>query len=229
MIDFHSHVLPKMDDGSSNVEESIQMLEMLWAQGVKKVVATPHFVANSESIDKFLQRRQKSYEMLCEKANDNLPKMVLGAEVEYYSGIGRMENLDKLCIEGTSILLLEMPFVRWTEYTVRELEEISATKNVTVVLAHVERYIAKNGINVLHRLYQNGIFMQVNAECFETFLVRRKICRLFENGAIRFLGSDCHNTTSRKPQIYKAFDFLKKKYGEEFINQFNEYGSSILF
>lgn len=223
MIDLHSHILPKMDDGSAGVEESVQMLEMLSAQGVESVVATPHFVANCESVDKFLQRRKRAYEALCSATTYALPKLVLGAEVEYYSGIGRMENLERLCIEGTSILLLEMPFMRWTEYTVRELEEISSTKNVMVVLAHVERYISKNGINVLQRLYQNGILMQVNADCFDKIFARKKICRLFEEGAIRFLGSDCHNTTSRQPQIYKALDFLRKTYGQEFIDQFNEY------
>ena len=223
MIDLHSHILPKMDDGSAGVEESLQMLQMLSSQGVERVAATPHFVANSESLDKFLQRRKEAYEALCKAANNTLPEILLGAEVEYYSGIGRMENLDRLCIEGTSILLLEMPFMRWTEYTVRELEEISATKNVTVVLAHIERYIAKNGMNVLQRLYQNGVLMQANADCFEKIFVRKKMCRLFEEGAIRFLGSDCHNTTSRQPQIYKALDFLKKTYGQELIEQFKEY------
>lgn len=44
MIDFHSHVLPCMDDGSKSTEESIQMLSMLREQGVETVVATPHFM-----------------------------------------------------------------------------------------------------------------------------------------------------------------------------------------
>ena len=52
MIDFHTHILPLMDDGSKSIEESIKMLKMLSAQGVKRIVATPHFYANDESVDK---------------------------------------------------------------------------------------------------------------------------------------------------------------------------------
>lgn len=46
MIDLHSHILPRMDDGSRSTEESLQMLTALAAQGVTDVAATPHFYAS---------------------------------------------------------------------------------------------------------------------------------------------------------------------------------------
>ncbi len=228
MIDWHTHILPKMDDGSSDCDESVLMLKMLSQQGVKRVIATPHFVANNESVDKFLQRRRQTYDILCKKTNESLPDIILGAEVKYYSGISKLEKLEKLCIEGTLILLLEMPFSRWTEYTVRELEEMALTSNVTIVIAHIERYVSKNNLKVLQRLYHSGVLMQINANCFDHLFVRAKICRLIESGAVCFLGSDCHNSTSRQPQIDKALCFLAKKYGKEFINRFNEQGLILL-
>lgn len=229
MIDWHSHVLPNIDDGSSSPEESAVMLKMLSEQNVDHVVATPHFIANNESVDCFLQRRKEAFKSLCDITQDKLPNIILGAEVKYYNGISRMEKLEELCIAGTSVLLLEMPFGKWTEYTVRELEEIATTKNITVVLAHIERYFSKNSINVFRRLYQSGILMQANANCFDTFFARNKAYKLLECEAIRFIGTDCHNTTTRQPNIKKAFELLQKKYGEAFINQFNEYGLSVLF
>ena len=56
MIDFHSHILPAMDDGSKNIEESLQMLRMLQEQGVERVIATPHFYADENPPDVFLRR-----------------------------------------------------------------------------------------------------------------------------------------------------------------------------
>ena len=58
MIDFHTHILPKMDDGSKSTEESIAMLKMQAEQGIRWVVATPHFYAEPESPQDFLQRRK---------------------------------------------------------------------------------------------------------------------------------------------------------------------------
>ena len=73
MIDFHSHILPLMDDGSRSVEESCKMLEELSSQGVTKVAATPHFSANNETVEKFLERRKSSFGMLKEGLTDNMP------------------------------------------------------------------------------------------------------------------------------------------------------------
>ena len=62
MIDFHTHILPNVDDGSKGVEESTLMLTRLFEQGVNKVIATPHFYANDESVDEFLLRRNAAFE-----------------------------------------------------------------------------------------------------------------------------------------------------------------------
>ena len=64
MIDFHSHILPGMDDGSQTVEESLTLLEMLRAQGVDTVAATPHFYARENSPEVFLRRRREAWERL---------------------------------------------------------------------------------------------------------------------------------------------------------------------
>ena len=64
MIDWHSHILPAVDDGSRNAEESIKLLELLAEQGVKTVVATPHFIADNESVEDFLRRRSSSFNEL---------------------------------------------------------------------------------------------------------------------------------------------------------------------
>ena len=73
MVDFHSHVLPAVDDGSRDVAESIALLTDLAKQGVKTVVATPHFYANRHSVNRFLEKRQTAYEkLIAEKLKSTL-------------------------------------------------------------------------------------------------------------------------------------------------------------
>lgn len=227
MIDWHSHILPGVDDGSQNVEQSISILNMQAVQGVKTVVATPHFLANDESVESFLERREKAYEELKKQLPENSPNILLGAEVKYYNGISKMADLGKLKIEDSKLLLLEMPMSRWTEYTVRELTELSCKGNMRIVLAHIERYMSFQKSNVWERLFESGLLMQVNASFFTSYMTKRKAISLLRQGMIHFVGSDCHNTTSRAPKIDKAFDIIKKKFGDEYINRMNEYGYSL--
>lgn len=53
-IDFHSHILPNMDDGSSGIDESLKLLQMLADQNVEKVILTSHFYRQNENIEKFI-------------------------------------------------------------------------------------------------------------------------------------------------------------------------------
>ena len=169
MIDWHSHVLPLMDDGSKSVDESLSILKMQTEQGVNTVIATPHFYANDESVDSFLERRKESYEKLLASFDEESPKILLGAEVAYYSGISRLENLSSLCIEGTRLLLLEMPFSKWTDYVIKEICELALQGRVVIILAHIERYLGLQGIKVFEELLEYGVIMQVNANFFCRF------------------------------------------------------------
>jgi len=66
MIDFHSHVLPKLDDGSRSTKESVEMMRRAVSQGITAMVATPHFYADRETPKEFLKRREESWKRLRE-------------------------------------------------------------------------------------------------------------------------------------------------------------------
>ena len=170
MIDWHCHILPQMDDGSRDVAESISLLQMQAEQGVRTVVATPHFYANDESVESFLARREEAYGNLKEALTNALPTVVLGAEVHYYRGISRMPNLKDLCIQNSKILLLEMPMGRWSEDMILELVEMSSMGGIRLALAHIDRYWSFQKHAVWKRLYECGILMQVNASFLQPFL-----------------------------------------------------------
>lgn len=227
MVDIHSHILPKMDDGSKSEEESLAMLRMLSDQGVSCVVATPHFYANNESVGTFLKRRTKAYESLRSITQEGFPKVVLGAEVRYYEGISHMDNLSELCIQGTDILLLEMFSGKWGTMIIRELIDIVATRKITLVLAHIERYIQYQQEETLEMLLDNGVLMQMNSSHVNNLFTRRKALNLLRNETVQFLGSDCHDSVNRPPDIGKAATIIKNKLGTDFLNYFVDYGNEL--
>lgn len=204
MVDIHSHVLPGMDDGSKSVEESIQMLKVTVQQGIRQIAATPHFYPADNSPEQFLDRRAKAEKRLRDAWQPWFPELRIGAEVYYFEGMSHAEALDDLRIEGTELLLLEMPFAPWSERMVREIEEIQARSGITVLMAHIERYFRFQKSQVWEELMQTGVRMQCNAEFFLHWKTRRKALRMLKAGKIHFLGSDCHNMRSRQPVLGEA-------------------------
>lgn len=128
MIDFHTHILPGIDDGSRSADESIQMLRAM--PEVTHVVATPHFYAWENTPERFLRRRTAAWEQLRERLDDTAPDIRLGAEVCYFEGICRSDELHSLCIEGTNVLLLEMPFEKWSSRALHDLLELGHRANL---------------------------------------------------------------------------------------------------
>ncbi len=229
MIDFHCHLLPNVDDGSSSVDESLRILEKLSQQTVETVVATPHFIANNESVEHFLHRRQMAYEVLTENLRDGLPKIRLGAEVEFYEGISNLKDLNKLCIEGTNILLIEMMNIKWTKLVITELYRLVALGNIQIMIAHVERCLFMQDPEVVDYLLTNGVIMQSNASYFIRTLTKRKACKYLSNNIIHVLGSDSHNMTSRPPRIKEALDVIEKKLGAEFVENLVSISKDIIY
>lgn len=214
MIDVHSHILPGMDDGSSSTAESVQMLRALAQQGVQQVVATPHFYASQDRLDTFLSRRESAAAAIRSVWEPGFPQMTLGAEVYFFNGISRTEELELLKLSDSELLLLEMPFSTWTEHMIAELLELQARRNVTVLLAHIERYLSLQKTAVWHRLLEQGVLMQCNASFFLNRRTKRKALRILRKGNIHFLGSDCHNMTTRPPRIGDAMEVIVAALGD---------------
>ena len=140
VIDFHSHILPGIDDGSRNVETSIGMLRMCKEHGVDTMIATPHFYADSNTVERFIDSRQKAYDKIMAE-NMDIPQIIMGAEVAFFAGISRAEKTDALKVEGTDIMLLEMPFVTWSDSVVQEVRDLIEKRHFHIILAHIERFL----------------------------------------------------------------------------------------
>lgn len=231
MIDFHSHILPGIDDGSQNLEESIKMLYEQYKHGVQKVILTPHFYASRDSVDHFLKRRAECFSIVQEavtEKNWNL-KLYAGAEVYYFPDIGKAEDVSRLCLEGTSVLLLELPFCQWKEDMLKDVKRIIEKQNLTVLLAHIERYCGfQKDKGIWNQMMELPLYLQVNAGSFLKWKQRQFGFRLLREGAQIVLGSDCHNLERRPPNLWEGREAIHKKTGDEFLQDIDRLGERIL-
>lgn len=220
VIDFHSHVLPSIDDGSSSTVMSREIMTETRRQKVKKMVASPHFYPDRMALDSFLHKRDESVKSLLSVWDEETcPNIYLGAEVAYYEGISLSSYLDRLTIVGTNTLMIEMPFYKWSKKEVSEVIDISLKWDLNVILAHIERYLLWQDEDTLKRLLDAGIFIQSNAENFVDYDTRRKALEMVKNGEIHILGSDTHNTSTRPQMIGQAKNIIKESLGEEAIRE----------
>ncbi len=210
MIDIHTHILPGIDDGSKSSEESIQMLRTEARQGIDEVVLTPHFYADQNSISEFLERRERAWNRLEPHLTDALPQLRLGAEVQYFEGICRAEGLERLKIQDSDLLLLEMPFSKWSERMVEDVLELNDRDDMQILLAHVERYISFENKKYYSRLLDDGVLFQSNISFFMRWQTRLEAMSMLNKGMIHVLGSDCHSMKHRPP----AWDALPVKVRE---------------
>lgn len=221
ITDFHSHILPMMDDGSQSPEESLRMLKLLKAQGVERVVATPHFYPKQENPDSFLKRREEAAVMLrsaikfAELGESDVPEVLVGAEVAYYNGMSLSNRIRELCIEGTNVMLLEMPFCKWSDSVVSEVCKMQRELGLQIVLAHVDRYMQYVDSAKLFKLKSYRVLMQVNADPFLRFFSGRKMLKLLQTGTANVLGSDFHNLEERSSHMDEAMQtIIDRGYGE---------------
>lgn len=207
MIDFHTHILPGIDDGSRSIEESIVMLQAEAAAGISRVVFTPHYYASQNSPEEFLHRRRKSWNALMPYMDRDMPKVSFGAEVQYFEGICEVKEILDLRIVGTPYLLVEMPFRHWEERMLEDIVELNANLDTVVVLAHIERYLSNVSSQSLAYLRDNGVKIQMNVSMFSQWRSSRMAMSMLKAGEVHILGTDCHSMGHRRPN----WDLLPEK------------------
>ena len=215
MVDFHSHILPGVDDGSESVEESIEMLRESKQQGVEAVVVTPHFYADRDTPERFVRRRAEAAEKLRESvAEMDLPKIILASEVSYFEGMSDSGILDAMKIEGTDVVLVEMPAISWNDRMIDEVSAIYEKTGIVPMIAHIDRYIKVFGKKNMADWFEGlPVIIQANSSFFEGWKYSRLALKMFMESKIHVIGSDAHNMTTRAPNMTIAFDALSKRFG----------------
>lgn len=231
MIDWHTHILPSMDDGSKSVEESAAMLERSLKAGVTAVVLTPHFYPDREDPDRFLKRRSRSLEKLKEHLeatersagiSESWPKLIPGAEVYFFPELAVLEEemLRKLCIGESRYIMVELPEKRWTDEIFETLEGMIINRRMIPVLAHIDRYFhfIKDTAR-LRELVRMGMLVQLNAEALDGFFSRRTALKWIDSGMVHILASDCHDLTKRPPDLDHGYRHLEGHIDDRMIDE----------
>lgn len=231
LSDFHSHILPSLDDGSDSVQTSVRMLELAAGQGIRHMAATPHFYASRDRVERFLEERTRAERSLRDAVagRNDLPRISVGAEVAYFPGMSEADALRRLTLGGSGYLLVEMPFVQWTDRMLRELERIHDRQGLTPVIAHLERYLGplKNR-HVPDALEDLPVLVQANAEAFLNASTARRMLRLLGRGRVHLLGSDCHNLTTRPPNLGEAAAVIESRLGRPALDRVREWEKHVL-
>lgn len=214
MTDLHTHILPGMDDGAQSVEEAVEMLSLQVQQNVDAVALTPHYYGRRETVDEFLARRNSAYRKLKKAIGEReCPKIILSSEVEWLPDTLEWPNLEKLCYEGTNLLLVELPIIAWTDELYQQLYTLETRRGIMPVIAHIDRYFDCQKSRDIGLLVELGYPIQISAEAILNRTTRKKALTLMEISD-GLLISDCHNLTDRAPNIAAAMQIVRKKLGK---------------
>lgn len=229
MIDFHTHILHGMDDGSDSIEASVRMLEKAYRRGTDVAVLTPHcYPKTNDDIIRFVEYRNESFEQLKKACTGKrVPEMLLGAEVNICSPFAELREIHKLCIENTDYMLVEMPAGIWTDWMIDTVYNLTL-KGIKPIIAHIDRYInfPKSRLEALDECKP---LYQVNADAFLTSYGRRVVLEFYKRGMIHILGSDVHNgKVRRKNTLCNAYIKLEENFGPEYLEFIRHNGKCVL-
>ncbi|MCR5600741.1 MAG: capsular polysaccharide biosynthesis protein [Ruminococcus sp.] len=212
LTEYHCHVLPGIDDGADKVETSLAMLDIMKEQNVERVIFTPHFYCHRErSVERFLEKRQEAFEAIKDKSP--IKNMLLGAEVAIENGLSEVKDIEKLAVQGTKLIMLELPYRDYVDWMSEEIYNISAEHGLKIILAHVHRYLEYYSKEQLEKILSSDCIMQVNNEAFTSWSEKKLVKNIIKDGRTIVFGSDAHNISDRKPN----WDILQKKVKPEII------------
>jgi protein-tyrosine phosphatase len=217
LTDMHSHLIPGIDDGAKEIEDSIELIRNLYDLGFRKLYTTPHIMSdyfrnNPENINEGLARVREAI-----KAEGI--DMEIHAAAEYYLDDGFMKKLEneRLLTIGENYLLFEISYINCPD-NVEEVIFRMQVQGYTPVLAHPERYPFWYGdFDKYRKLKDIGALFQININSIGGYYgpdARRAADYMINAGIVDMLGTDCHHLrhveglhrTLNSPALRKAFD-----------------------
>ncbi len=217
MIDVHTHILPGVDDGAKTMADTRQMLKMAYDQGIREIIATPHYLFGEDlpsagELRKILSQVQEEA-----KAIDPGFLIHCGNEVLYFEGMTEELKAGKILTLGDSRYVLTEFYDNASFHEIYQAVRKVVMAGYRMVVAHVERYFCLRESGRLENLIQAGAVLQMNYKSLEggMFSADSRWCRRqVLDGRIHLLGTDMHNTGSRAPEILPAVKWLLRKRGE---------------
>ena len=211
MIDIHTHVIPNVDDGSPNLETSLEMIKHEISIGVDTIYCTPHHIYHR--YEKSVEEISKAFQTLKEAVEkEKLPiKLYLGQEICYTHRediLGMLKAGKLLTLNNTNRVLLEFSFTREPEDLLDILYNFSIN-GYEVIIAHVERYEWISYDKVV-ALINEGAKIQINSNSYlglTTWKEKRFVKKLLKKGLVDYVASDTHSF--RPSTLDKSYKKIK--------------------
>ena len=222
-VDIHCHLLPGVDDGAADIDESLRLIEQGIEDGVGAWVLTPHVMtAFTEEID-------KHHYAVFEELLEAVERRGFGVELYLGSEIMFQEDVDTIRSRRTATFnengryfLMEFPIAFFPSHAEEILFKFQIAK-MTPIIAHVERYSSlTQQPEMITRMVERGILFQVNARSImkrSPSQLRRVAEDLIMSGAVHFVASDAHNVQNRPVELREAYERTVALVGEETANR----------
>ena len=200
--DLHSHLLPNLDDGVKNLEQSIEAIKSFQELGFRKAITTPHIMSDTyrNSPDTILPKLNEVKQGLVNRGIS----FEIEAAAEYYFD----ETLMELILQKKPVLTFGQNYLLFETNTFSEPMMLNdfifqlKVQGYQPVMAHPERYqYLQHNLQRVEDLVDRGVLMQIN--CFSlsghySRPIQKVANHLVENRLIHFLGSDCHTPHQAK-------------------------------
>jgi len=228
ITDIHTHVLPGLDDGPENLEESLNLLKHMSESGVDRVICTshyksPHFDVSQEAMDTKYQVVMET--TTTERDLAHFPNLSLGAEVRISNQIvGDIQHNTIPTLGNTRYVLVELSGTEKPENAMRFFHELRV-RNHQLILAHPERIVAlQRNSDLAEELYALGVLFQLTANCFlkagkSEHPAQSLAWSWLESGMAALIASDSHNTHSRPPVLVQAYERIAERCGDTVVQQ----------
>jgi len=213
--DMHTHILPGVDDGARDMQETREMIYQAYLEGIRHIVVTPHFGLDRRNMP--VRELMEKFEEVKRVALHTVPAMDFSLGNELLNSAGMVDALNEgkaLTLGGTSYILVE--FLPKDNYRKIYASLHSYMMNGYIpIVAHVERYDALiRRTDRMDELISLGVLFQMNTSSLIGGKRHRSAshCRmLLEDGYIHLLGSDCHGAGSRCPLMKRALQNLREE------------------
>ena len=196
-VDIHSHLLPSLDDGVKTVEESLSIIRHFESLGYKKLITTPHVMADVyRNTAEDIQNKLTLIQSVLKEQNLNI---TLHAAAEYYLDEQLMQSIhnhEKLLTLHDKYLLFETNFLS-EPLNMKEFIFLASSRGYKLILAHPERYVyLYRQFDKLEDLLNRGVLFQVNITSLTGYYskqAKQMAIELINRGWVHWLGSDCHH------------------------------------
>ncbi len=234
MIDIHCHILCDLDDGAGDLQESVKMARIAYEDGIRHIIATPHFTLAYRNTADRVQRKVLELQQ-------ELDRLGIGVKIHPGNEV-RLESKSFLYEHAKSeqfsyldpaqqYVLLEQ---RWSDYNPDTIEVAKwlMKRHTRPILPHPERHtFFRKQPELIEQLIQAGVWTQVTADSLNGNNgeeVRRFAEWLLAQDYIHTLATDAHNVR-RKPNLSSGYEAVRKLAGIQRAEQIMQRTEQILF